>query len=88
VAVSLIKPKYKKGTHYVITEWGQAPKTIPNYECVDCQFKTTQADKMNEHLDAAAANLEAHRIPWPDVDDDGNKLGGKHPSLLESAKKG
>jgi hypothetical protein len=81
---SPIKPKYKKDVDYVVTEWGSGDKAIPNYECAHCQFKHTNPDKMNEHLDGGK---EVHaRLPWPEVDSDGRKLGGKNPSLLAVKK--
>jgi hypothetical protein len=80
---SPIKPKYKANTDYFITKWGgsRSNRVVDNYECAHCQFKTTQPDKMNEHLDGGA-DLHA-RLPYPEVDSDGRKLGGKHPAFLE-----
>jgi hypothetical protein len=82
---SPIKPKYKLNTDYIVSKWGEGDSAIDNYECVHCQFKHTMPEKFNEHMDGGAA---AHaKLPYPQVDSDGRKLGGKHPALLEHAKK-
>jgi hypothetical protein len=79
-----IKPIYVEGTHFIKSKWGGSvhedsdkDPVIDNYECVDCQFKTTEPARMNDHL-----RLRDHRWPWPKEDkSSGLKLNGKHPNL-------
>lgn len=79
-----IKRKYTLGEHYVTSKWGT--KETPggqrtNYECAYCQFKTLDADRMNEHLDGGTAAHARHPYPEVDPEDETVKLNGRHPAI-------
>jgi hypothetical protein len=61
---SAVRPIYKVGIDYVVTDWGRedSPEGVhPNYECARCQFATLDPQTFNEHM----KQQDHSRWAWP-----------------------